>query len=89
MHHFSNDLPHVQYLSDDTYIIITKAPLTFNLACEKQMRRKIDINVPNGFIRVRKVRRRLTELLLTEFMNTGPRIKFIIMHLVFYKRTTS
>ena len=51
---FSNDLPHEQYLSDDTYIIITRTPLTFNLACEKQARRKMDISVPYGFIRVRK-----------------------------------
>ena len=50
---FSNDLSHVQYLSDDTYIIVTRAPLTFNLACEKQVRRKIDITVTYGFIRVR------------------------------------
>ena len=40
--------------SDDTYMIITRAPLTFNLAREKQVRRKIDITVPYGFIRVRK-----------------------------------
>ncbi|MCG7882404.1 MAG: methyl-accepting chemotaxis protein [Candidatus Thiodiazotropha endolucinida] len=51
---FSNDLPHVQYLSDDTYIIITRVPLNFNLACENEIRQKIDIAVPYGFIRVRK-----------------------------------
>ena len=50
----SNDLPHVQYLSDDTYIIITRSPLTFNLACDEEVRRKIVISVPYGFVRVRK-----------------------------------
>ena len=55
----SNDLPHVQYLSDDTYIIIIRTPLTFNLACDKQVRQKTDNTVRYVFIRVRK--RLLTE----------------------------
>ena len=49
-----DDLPEIQYLSDDTYIIITRTPLTLNLACDDTVRQKIEISVPYGFIRVRK-----------------------------------
>ena len=49
-----NDLPEIQYLCDDTYIIITRTPLTLNLACDDAVRQKIVISVPYGFVRVRK-----------------------------------
>lgn len=49
-----NDLPEIQYLSDDTYIIITRTPLTLNLACDDTVRQKIVVPVPYGFVRVRK-----------------------------------
>ena len=47
-----NDLPEIQYLSDDPYIIITRTPLTLNLACDDAVRQKIVISVPYGFVRV-------------------------------------
>lgn len=50
----NNDLPQIQYLSDDTYIIITRTPLSLNLACDDTVRQKIDVSIPYGFVRVRR-----------------------------------
>ncbi|MEW8544194.1 MAG: envelope fusion protein [Candidatus Thiodiazotropha sp.] len=49
-----NNLPRVQYMSDDLYIIITRSRLSINLACENSIRTKINIDPPYGFIRVNK-----------------------------------
>ena len=66
---FSNVLPHVQYLSDDTYTIITR---TF--AINEYAERLIFLYLTGSLESERVVKRLLTELLLKEFMNMVPRI---------------
>ena len=51
---YDKNLPRVQYMNDDTYIIITKTNMHVNLACGQDVRTKLTINPPYGFIRVRK-----------------------------------
>ena len=51
---YDKNLPRVQYMNDDMYIIITKTIMHINLACGQDIRTKLSINPPYGFIRVRK-----------------------------------